>query len=53
MKLFLIFNFSGSTQVTSMITLAVFILEDALSVHMDNASIAVFIPQPHYPSGRT
>ena len=33
--------------------LAVFILEDALSVQTDNASIAVFILRTHYPSGRT
>lgn len=46
--------FSGSTQVTSNITLAVFILQDALSVQMDNASIVVFIPQSRTdPSGRT
>ena len=33
--------------------LAVFILEDALSVQTDNASMAVFILRMHYPSGRT
>ena len=32
---------------------AVFILEDALSVQTDNASMAVFILRMHYPSGRT
>ena len=33
--------------------LAVFILEDALSVKTDNTSMAVFILRTHYPSGRT
>jgi len=33
--------------------MAVFILEDALSVQTDNASMAVFILRTHYPSGRT
>ena len=33
--------------------LAVFILEDALSVQTDNASMAVFILRTHYPTGRT
>ena len=32
---------------------AVFILEDALSVQTDNASMAVFVLRMHYPSGRT
>ena len=32
---------------------AIFILEDALSVQADNASMAVFILRMHYPSGRT
>ena len=33
--------------------LAVFILEDVLSVKMDNASMVVFILGTHYPPGRT
>ena len=32
---------------------AVFILEDALSVQTDIASMAVFILRTHYPTGRT
>ena len=35
------------------VLLAVFILEDALSVQTDNASMAVFILRTHYPTGRT
>ena len=31
--------------------MALFILEDALSVQTDNASIAVFILRTHYPTG--
>ena len=34
-------------------TLTVFILQDALSVQTDNASMAVFILQSHYLSVRT
>ena len=34
-------------------TLAAFILEDALSVQTDNASMADFILRTHYPTGRT
>ena len=33
--------------------MTVFILEDALSVQTDNASVAVFILKTHYPTGRT
>ena len=33
--------------------MAVFILEDALSVQTDNASVVVFILRTHYPTGRT
>ena len=33
--------------------MAVFILEDALSVQTDSASMAVFILRTHYPTGRT
>ena len=33
--------------------LTVFILEDVLSVKMDNASMVVFILGTHYPPGRT
>ena len=33
--------------------LAVFILEDALSVQTDNASMVVFILRTHYPTGQT
>ena len=33
--------------------MAVFILEDALSVQTDNASVAVFILRTHYLTGRT
>ena len=33
--------------------MAVFILEDALSVQTDNASMVVFILRTHYPTGRT
>ena len=35
------------------LSMTVFILEDALSVETDNASMAVFILRTHYPSGRT
>ena len=35
------------------VTLAVFILENALSVQTDNASMAVFILRTDYPTGRT
>ena len=34
-------------------TMAVFMLEDALSVQTDNASMVVFIVRTHYPTGRT
>ena len=33
--------------------MAVFILEDAVSVQTDKASMAVFILRTHYPTGRT
>ena len=33
--------------------MAVFILEDALFVKTDNASMAVFILRKYHPSGRT
>ena len=35
------------------IIMAVFILEEALPVQTNNASMAVFIPRTHYPTGRT
>ena len=35
------------------LAMAVFILEDALSVQTDNASMIVFILRTHYPTGRT
>ena len=35
------------------VRLAVFILEDALFVQTDNASVAVFILRTHYPTRRT
>ena len=37
----------------SRIEMAVFILEDALPVQTNNASMAVFILRTHYPTGRT
>ena len=47
---FFVGNFFESFWFSAM---AVFILEDALSVRTDNASTAVFILRMHYPTGQT